>query len=246
MEYPNLANVVTSDMVSTKGTGSYKADYVNWATVMNLLHEHAPGWQPFLHIAPNGSHVYESPNGTGYMLIAFRHPEHGETMPWPQAVMDNRNAAIPMDGITARHVTDTHRRGICAAAAGLFGLAYQLWAKMPVEDPHHDDAPPVETKSAIQLICQDLVPLETWDAAEANYYVLLEADKGTSGIAKVVTKLIEGWIGLVSMSEQFDAIANAVESYHASGHIRANTREALLKRVSAAADEMETLDDVTA
>jgi hypothetical protein len=47
--------------------------------------------------------------------------------------MDNRNAAIAYDKITARDVTDTHRRGACLAAALTFGLAYELWAKMPLE-----------------------------------------------------------------------------------------------------------------
>ena len=42
--------------------------------------------------------------------------------------MDNRNNAIPFDKITARDITDTHRRGLAMAAALQFGLASELWA----------------------------------------------------------------------------------------------------------------------
>ena len=47
--------------------------------------------------------------------------------------MDHRNNAIPYEKITARDVTDTQRRGTCLAASFVFGLAYELWAKMPLE-----------------------------------------------------------------------------------------------------------------
>jgi hypothetical protein len=47
--------------------------------------------------------------------------------------MDHKNNAIPLDKITARDVTDTHRRGVCMAAAFTFGLAYELWAKIALE-----------------------------------------------------------------------------------------------------------------
>ena len=50
--------------------------------------------------------------------------------------MDNRNNAIPYDKITARDISDTQRRGMCMAAAMTFGLAYELWAKMPLENPY--------------------------------------------------------------------------------------------------------------
>ena len=47
--------------------------------------------------------------------------------------MDNRNKSIDFDSITSRDITDTQRRGMCMAAAMTFGLAYELWAKMPME-----------------------------------------------------------------------------------------------------------------
>jgi hypothetical protein len=46
-----------------------------------------------------------------------------------------------MEKIDARDLTDTHRRCLCTAAAASFGLAWQLWAKEPVENPHRDESP---------------------------------------------------------------------------------------------------------
>lgn len=138
---PNLANVITSDDVSTKGTGTYKADYINWARVAHLLHEHAPGWQFHLTEAPDGGHIWRAPNGTGYVVGHFSGPGGQITPDFPQAVMDNRNAAVPMERIGARDITDTHRRCLCTAAAATFGLAWQLWGKEEIENPHREERP---------------------------------------------------------------------------------------------------------
>jgi hypothetical protein len=67
---PHLDAVVTAEDVSTKGTGNYKADYVNWCRTAHLLRQHAPDWQFHLRMAPNGGHVWEAPNGTGYVVVA--------------------------------------------------------------------------------------------------------------------------------------------------------------------------------
>ena len=134
---PNLAGVATSDLVEQIGTGKYAASYINWSRTMALLREHAPGWQPELVNAPDGYVLYQAPVGA-YLLIRFRHGEV-TTPPVPQAIMDNRNAAIPLEKITARDITDTHRRGVCMAAAFTFGLAYELWAKLPLESGYHDE-----------------------------------------------------------------------------------------------------------
>ena len=45
-ELPNLAGVITLSDVKQKGSGSYAADYVPWAKVMQLLNEKANGWLP--------------------------------------------------------------------------------------------------------------------------------------------------------------------------------------------------------
>jgi hypothetical protein len=133
---PHLDAVVTAEDVSTKGAGNYKADYVNWCRTAHLLRQHAPDWQFHLRKAPNGGHVWEAPNGTGYVVGYFTDPNGEPTADFPQAVMGNKNDAIPVARIDARDITDTHRRCLCTAAAATFGLAWQLWAREPLEDPH--------------------------------------------------------------------------------------------------------------
>lgn len=137
---PNLGRVITSDDVSTKGSGSYKAEYVNWCRVAQLLREHAPGWEFHLRPTADGQHIWSAPNATGYVVGYFSGPDGQTTPDFPQAVMDNRNAPVAIDRISARDLTDTHRRCLCTAAAAAFGLAWQLWAREPIEDPHRDEA----------------------------------------------------------------------------------------------------------
>lgn len=129
MKLPYLAGVVTANDVRQKGSGSYAADFVSWAKIMQLINEKAPGWMPQLGMSPEGGHVFKAPNNTGYLQVCFVHNEEGETMEWPQAIMDNRNNPIAYEKITARDVTDTHRRAICSAAAAFFSLGYELWAR---------------------------------------------------------------------------------------------------------------------
>jgi hypothetical protein len=92
---PNLAGVVTQDLVEHIGTGKFAAAYVNWSRTMALLREHAPGWQPELVHAPDGYILHQAPVG-GYLMIRFRNGDR-VTPPVPQAIMDNRNAAIPLE-----------------------------------------------------------------------------------------------------------------------------------------------------
>lgn len=130
---PNLAGVATKDLVETIGGGSFKASYINWARTFNLLHEHAPGWCLEMLTAPDGGQVFRAPGNGGYLMLRFVHLD-GTVLPEvPQAIMDSRNQPIAFDKISARDVTDTHRRGGCLVAAMTFGLAHELWAKMPLE-----------------------------------------------------------------------------------------------------------------
>jgi hypothetical protein len=130
---PNLAGIATKDLVETIGAGSFKASYINWARTFNLLHEYAPGWCLEMLTTPDGGQVFRAPGNGGYLMLRFVHID-GTTLPAvPQAIMDNRNQSIAFDKISARDVTDTHRRGGCLVAAMTFGLAHELWAKMPLE-----------------------------------------------------------------------------------------------------------------
>jgi len=147
---PNLAGVATADLVETIGSGSYKASYINWARTMHLLHQHAPGWS--VDAVPNaeGGLVHKAPGGGGWLMIRFVHIDGTVTPAKPQAIMDHRNNAISYDKITARDVTDTHRRGACMAAAMEFGLGYELWAKMPLESGYglKEDEPQIPAASS--------------------------------------------------------------------------------------------------
>jgi len=139
-DFPNLGGVITADDISTKGTGTYAADYVNWAKIAHLLHVHAPGWQFALRKAPGAdSHIWTAPDGTGYVVGYFTNGDQ-QTPDFPQACMDNRNNPIASERITARTLTDTHRRCLCTAAAFSFGLGYELWARVELENPMRDDA----------------------------------------------------------------------------------------------------------
>jgi len=147
MNIPNLAGVITKADIDTKGTGSYAASYVNWAKTSHLLHEHAPGWEFHLQPYSDGSLIWPAPDGTAFVVGYFTGPEEQATADFPFPAMDNRNAPIALEKISARVLSDTHRRALCAAAAFTFGLGYELWAKEEVENPHR------EAKSTSEPAC---------------------------------------------------------------------------------------------
>lgn len=134
MTYPNLAGVITKDDVYTKGTGSYAASYVAWAKIANHLHTHAPGWEFHLKPTQDGAHLWKAPDGTGYLIGYFTGPEDQATADFPFPVMDNRNNPVQYDKISARALTDAHRRALCACAAFSLSLGYELWAKEEVAE----------------------------------------------------------------------------------------------------------------
>jgi len=135
---PNLAGVATKDLVETIGTGNYKASYINWARTFNLLHQHAPGWYLEMMLTNDGAQVWPASGNGGSLMLRFCHIDGTKLAPVPQAIMDNRNNSIPLDKITSRDITDTHRRGGCLAAAMTFGLGHELWAKMPLESGYNE------------------------------------------------------------------------------------------------------------
>ena len=150
-QLPNLAGVASKDLVEKIGTGSFAAAYINWSRTMNLLRTHAPGWMVDYEPTADGKLLHEAPVG-GYLMIRFKHVDGTVTPALPQAVMDNRNKAIALEKITARDISDTQRRGMCMAAAMTFGLAYELWAKMPMESgynaPTSEEAPKAAPKAS--------------------------------------------------------------------------------------------------
>ena len=145
-DIPNLAGIATADLVEQIGGGNFKASYINWSRTLHLLRSHAPGWLPELVPAPNGGTLHEAPVGA-FLMIRFRHADGTVTPEVPQAVMDHTNKAIPVAKVTARDITDTHRRGVCMAAALTFGLAYELWAKVALESGYGEEAEQAEQAS---------------------------------------------------------------------------------------------------
>jgi hypothetical protein len=143
MTYPNLAGVITKDDVYSKGSGSYAASYVAWARIANHLHTNANGWEFHLKQTQDGNHVWKAPDGTGYLIGYFTGPEDQATADFPFPIMDNRNNAIQFDKISARALTDAHRRALCACAAFTLSLGYELWAKEEVAEAGSNAAAPV-------------------------------------------------------------------------------------------------------
>jgi len=144
MEKPNLWGVITSDDVSQKGTGNFKADYMNWCLTMHQIHEHAPGWDFELVEWEDGSghpqSVYKAPDGSAYVVGRwYLLGTDFKTKKFYQSCMDHRNNPIPYERVNSRILTDTERRCRCTSAASVFGLAGELWARVPVEDPHVED-----------------------------------------------------------------------------------------------------------
>ena len=119
---------------------------------MQLLRDHAPGWLPEIVPSTSGSVLWESPVGC-YLMLRFQHISGYVTPMVPQAIMDYKNNSIPLAKITSRDITDTERRGSCLLASKQFGLAYELWAKMPLENPYRvvDDVSKEAASSSAKL-----------------------------------------------------------------------------------------------
>ena len=206
MTFPNLAGVATKDLVEAIGTGKFKASYINWSRTMNLLRQNAPGWLVDYVPSVDGSLLHRAPVGA-YLLIRFSNMELGLVTPaLPQAVMDHRNNAIPYDKITARDITDTQRRGMCMAAAMHFGLAYELWAKLPLESGYAQEEPAEAPKPALSEAVK--ASKERWNTApqapSAEVAKASEADFREAALEKGVhTVAIDALAALVK--EKFDS-----------------------------------------
>ena len=140
---PNLAGVIkTSDLYK-----KMKFDYVPWAKTAQLLREHAPGWQFFLRPSnPNGdifSYVHVAPDNTGFLMGYFEHIETGkQTSSNVFAITDNANRPIPLEKISCNSIQNSHRRCLCACACKDFGLAYELWAQIEIDEAKQTPPPP--------------------------------------------------------------------------------------------------------
>ena len=131
MERPNLESIITPPDVYEKAGRKY----CKWSRIAYYLNNHAKGWNFQLKLnseSPTSPSffdaVWKAPDGTGYLMCYFTDPNGGETGLFPYAIMDNRNNPIKIDRISARDVSDSHRRALAACAAFTFSLGYELWA----------------------------------------------------------------------------------------------------------------------
>ena len=147
---PNLAGVIKTTDIYKK----MKFDYVAWAKTAQILREHAPGWQFCLkENRPNTdlfSYIFNTPDGTGFIMGYFENIDTGiRTSVFPFAITDNANRPITLEKISSNHFQNSHRRCLCACACFTFGLAYELWAQIEIEDAKKEEALP-EKKNRIK------------------------------------------------------------------------------------------------
>lgn len=205
-EIPNLAGIATNELVETIGAGSFKASYINWSRTLNLLRQHAPGWSVEAVPSQDGGLIHRDPVG-GHLMLRYRHIDGTTTPEVPQAIMDHRNQAIPYEKITARDVSDTHRRGACMAAAMQFGLAYELWAKLPLESgygaaededsPRISEAPRAASQPAPKAVTKEdflEAALEKGLCTQAAEKLLEKVGTNYSGGVKTLASKDEAWV----------------------------------------------------
>ena len=130
---PNLAGVIKTTDIYKK----MKFDYVAWAKTAQILREHAPGWQFCLDKSTSeegiSSYIFQAPDGTGFLMGYFEHIDTSvKTTLFPFAITDNANK--PLSKISSVNFQNSHRRCLCACACFTFGLAYELWAQIEIDE----------------------------------------------------------------------------------------------------------------
>ena len=216
MDLPDLSGVIKPGDVKQKGKGAYAAEYMSWAKTMYYLRKHAAGWLPHVSTADDNGHVFRAPNDTGYLLISFVHPNHGETTQWIYAITSNQNTPIPYSKISSADIANAARRGICSAAAAFFLLGFELWAREEVpqqasESPRVPDqrkqeavplspprnaAEPAEILNHEDLMDKVCVLLDKISVADRKTYLELKQkqwklDRGGSRVAQMSTAQLQ-------------------------------------------------------
>ena len=142
--FPNLDGKVTPDLVKKKAG---KFEYVEHMQTAQIIRNNAPGWQFALKKTPDGDHIWQAPNGTGFMVGYFKAPVGSgfpDTQEYPYAIIDFKNKAVAYEAIDARTFCDNERRCFCATAARFLGVAYELWAEVDLDsEPEAEPAKPV-------------------------------------------------------------------------------------------------------
>tara|TARA_R100000458_G_scaffold26852_1_gene24327 strand:+ start:73 stop:819 length:747 start_codon:yes stop_codon:yes gene_type:complete len=211
---PDLSGLISKEDLHKKGSF---ATYMNWARTTQYLRENAPGWEFHLE-HKNEEYVWPSPDGSGYLMCFFQNGEK-KTPLFPFPIMDNRNNPLPLEKISARDVSDSHRRGLCACAAFVFGLAYELWARIEIEEAEKADAAPVKKEiarspqrgaNARQVkpspVAHEMV---TGKVAETPKVSLTQSQ--SNQIKKFMTAHPDGWEGIVkAFNDQFNKTGDKI------------------------------------
>ena len=202
MERPNLESIIQpSDVYEKAGR-----KYCKWSRIAYYLNNHAKGWNFQLKLnseSPTSPSffdaVWKAPDGTGYLMCYFTDPNGGETGLFPYAIMDNRNNPIKIDRISARDVSDSHRRALAACAAFTFSLGYELWAfnevasANEIERPHksRQAAPPQNVFIAAKAAIEKETDFERLLSHESNLEVRYTQGKITQDEYKVLSGLLD-------------------------------------------------------
>ena len=141
MTIPDLSGLITKEDVNhievktqrkDGSWGSYNIDYTSWAKVSQLLKQNAPGWEFNLRQSESSNFVWAAPDGTGFFVCYFTGPENQETADFPFPIMNHKNFPVPFKSISARVLTDNHRRALCACSCFTFALAHEMWTQEEV------------------------------------------------------------------------------------------------------------------
>ena len=184
MKKPNLKGTIQPEDIYKKG----KYKYVSWARTSEYLNELATGYDFHLEMPPTYETtgvVWAAPDGTGYLMGYFTDPEGRKGAIYPYSIMDMRNNPMKLDKISARDITDSHRRGFCFCAAKEFNLGSELWtgneivkASEPVTPSKRQAA--IAPRTNIAVLARDAIVKST-EESQLNKHTETLKDRYSEG-----------------------------------------------------------------
>ena len=161
MKKPMMLGVVQKKDIYMKG----KYQYVSWSRTSEYLNELAPGWDFHLELPPTFETtgvVWAAPDGTGYLMGYFTDPEGKKCAVYPYSIMDIRMNPMKLDKISARDITDSHRRCFCLCACKEFCFASELWTGNEIVDSKEPTKRGgAEPKQNIAVLARDAIVKST-------------------------------------------------------------------------------------
>ena len=178
MQKPNLKGTIQPQDIYKKG----KYSYVSWARTSEYLNELAAGWEFHLEMPPTYETtgvVWAAPDGTGYLMGYFTNPEGKKGAVYPYSIMDFKNDPMKLEKISAREITDSHRRGFVFCAAKEFNLGSELWSGNEIVKASEPVTPSkrqanVKPKQNIAVLAQSaIVQSTTGDELDQHFNTLV-------------------------------------------------------------------------